>query len=225
MNIKETTALITVASKGIGRATAIRLAQEGSIIVVDYNSDKDLANEVVIECNKYTSGNIAVQADVTNDHQVKEMFNKVKVTFGHLDILVNNAGIFDETDNPRNLQAFENIFQHNFLGHVRVTNEALDIMKKGKIVNVSSIHGQLGIGNGEVIAYASLKAAINSYTKNLAKELAPDILVNAVAPGRTMTTMWSGMTKEEEKKWGETQLINRFIIPDEVADAIRHVPE
>ncbi len=93
-------------------------------------------------------------------------------------------------------------------------------MKRGKIINVSSIHGRLGYGRPTAAAYASIKAALDNYTKNLAKQLAPRILVNAVAPGRVATPMWGSPSPRQQKKLGEVHLIKRMIQPEEVADAI-----
>ena len=93
-------------------------------------------------------------------------------------------------------------------------------MKKGKIVNVSSIHGRSGQGRPTAIAYSAFKAALESYTKNLAKDLAPGILVNAIAPGRVATPMWGKLTKTDHKRLGKVHLIARMIEPEEVADGI-----
>jgi 3-oxoacyl-[acyl-carrier protein] reductase len=117
----------------------------------------------------------------------------------NLTSLINNAGIFDEADGPTNLSAFENIFRINFLAQIRMIKHTLEIMKSGKIINLSSVHGKIGHGRPEAIAYSAMKSALDSYTKNLAKELAPKILVNAVAPGRTLTPMWGDLKKSEEK--------------------------
>lgn len=220
MKLKNKTALITGASKGIGKATAIFLAKEGVKVAVNYLSDDAEAKEVLKECNKYTPGSILIKSDITNEDEVKAMFSEIKSKLGGIDILINNAGIFDSTDNPTNLKAFENIWNINFISQVRVIKYALEIMKEGKIVNVSSVHGRLGHGNAHAIAYSALKAGLDSYTKNLAKELAPKILVNAIAPGRTLTPMWGILSKEEEKELGDGQLINRFITADEIADGI-----
>jgi len=220
MKLENKISLITGASKGIGKAVAIALSKEGAVVVINYLSDGKEAQNVLSECNKYSSGNFIVKADITNEDEVKTMFKDVKEHFGSLDILINNAAIFDLTDNPTNLKAFENIWNINFFSQVRVTKYTLKLMNEGKIINVSSIHGRLGYGHPNAIAYSALKAAFESYTKNLAKNLAPKILVNAIAPGRTLTPMWGDLTKEKEKELGEDQLINRFILPEEIADGI-----
>jgi len=220
VDLKNRNALITGASSGIGRAIAIALAQQGSNVIINFRSNEDLAKEVLAECNKYSKKNIAVRADITKENEVKEMFGKIKKDFGNLDILINNAGIYDGGDNLTNIEVFEKLWENNFLAQVRVTKYALEMMKKGKIINITSIHGRLGHGPRGATGYGALKAAFDHYTKNLAKNLAPDIIVNAIAPGKTLTPIWGDITKEEEKEYAQDHLIKRFITPDEIADGV-----
>ena len=220
MKLTNKVALVTGASKGIGAATAIALAKEGCSVVINYKNDSISANAVLQECNKYSVGNTIVRADITNSVAVQKMFTTIRKKHHALHVLVNNAGTFDEHDNPTNIKAFENIYRNNFLGHILVTKHALKIMKRGKIINVSSIHGRLGYGRPSAIAYAAFKAALENYTKNLAKQLAPKILVNAVAPGRVATPMWGNTGARQQKKLGEVHLIKRMIQPEEISDAI-----
>lgn len=220
MKLKDKVVLVTGASSGIGKATAIAFAKEGCKVVINFRSDLDSAKTVLDECNKYSKGNLIENADVSNETQVKEMMADIRKRFTGLDILVNNAGIFDEGDNSRNIDAFENVYKNNFLSCVLVTKYALDLMEEGKIVNLSSIHGRLGYGRPEAIAYSAFKAAVESYTKNLAKELAPKILVNAIALGRVATPMWGSPNIKEQEELGKVHLIKRMIQPDEIAESI-----
>ncbi len=221
MNLEDNKiALVTGASTGIGRATAIALAKEGCSVVINFKSDHESAKKVLDECNQYSKGNMLFCADVSNEGEVSEMCVKIKQQFSHLDIVVNNAGIFDESDNPTNLEAFENLFRNNFLSVVVVIKHILSLMPEGKIVNVSSIHGRLGHGRPSAAAYSAFKAALENYTKNLAKKLAPKILVNAVAPGRVATSMWGNPDPKEQEELGRVHLIKRMIQPEEIADAI-----
>ena len=213
-------ALVTGASKGIGRATAIAFAKEGCSVAINFKSDLEDAKAVLEECNRYSKGNMLAQADVSKENEVSKMFVKLKEQFTHLDILVNNAGIFDENDSPTNVEAFENVYRNNFLSCVMVTKYALPIMKQGEIVNVSSIHGRLGHGRPSAIAYSAFKAALENYTKNLAKELAPEILVNAIAPGRVATPMWGNPDDKEQTELGQVHLIKRMIQPEEIAEGV-----
>ena len=220
MTLKNKVALVTGASKGIGAATAIALAKEGCSVVINYKTDGSSAKKVLNECNAYSNNNITIKADVANEMAVKKMIEKVGKNFSSLHILVNNAGVFHERDNPTNIKAFEYTYKNNFLGPILVTKYALKILKRGKIVNLSSIHGRLGYGRPTAIAYAAFKAALDNYTKNLAKKLAPRILVNAVAPGRVATPMWDNPSPRKQKELGKAHLTKRMIQPEEVADAI-----
>ncbi|KKU15794.1 hypothetical protein A3D55_02400 [Candidatus Jorgensenbacteria bacterium RIFCSPHIGHO2_02_FULL_45_20] len=218
--LKGKVVLVTGASKGIGKATAISFAREGYRVVINFKSDQKAAKAALKECDRLSEGNILAKADVSKEREVVKMFSEIKKRFRRLDVLVNNAGVFDGSDNPINIKTFENIFRNNFISCVIVTKHALPLMKTGKIVNVSSIHGRLGYGRPSAIAYSASKAAIESYTKNLAKALAPRILVNAVAPGRVATPMWGNPGVAEQKKLGEAHLIKRMIQPDEIAEGI-----
>lgn len=217
-NLKGKIALVTGASKGIGRAIAIALAKEGCSVAINYKTDTKAAEAVLKECGQYSENNILVQADVSDERAVSGMFAAVKEAFGRLDVLVNNVGIFDERDGLTSIEAFENIFRNNLMSCVIVTKQALALLKEGKIVNVSSVHGMLGHGRPGAAAYSALKAALENYTKNLAKALAPAILVNAIAPGRVATPMWGNPDREEQKELGDVHLIQRMIQPEEIAD-------
>ncbi|HEY0907920.1 MAG TPA: SDR family oxidoreductase [Candidatus Paceibacterota bacterium] len=220
MILKNKIALITGASKGIGAATAIAFAGEGCSVIINFKSDEKGARKVLKECDALSKGNIVMRADISNEEDVARMFKEVGQKFSYLDVLVNNAGIFDESDSYSNLAAFDNIYKNNFLGCVMVTREAIPLMKEGKIINVSSINGRLGQGRPRSIAYSAFKAALDSYSANLAKALAPKILVNTVAPGRVATPMWGSPDAEEQDELGQVHLTKRMIQPEEVADAI-----
>lgn len=218
LDLNKKVALVTGASKGIGRAIAIAFAKEGTSVAINFKSDSEAARAVLEECNRHSKGNILVQADVSVENEVSEMFKRIKNQFQHLDILVNNAGIIDRDDNPTNVEAFEKTFRNNLLGAVIVTKHAIPLMKKGKIINISSIHGRLGHGRVGATAYSALKAALENYTKNLAKDVAPNILVNAIAPGRVITPIWGDIDAAEQKRLGSGHLIKRMVKPEEIAD-------
>lgn len=213
-------ALVTGASKGIGKATAVALAKEGCSVILNFKSDVKSAQKVLEECNLFSKKNLLARADVSSEKEVSEMREKIQQEFSRLDILVNNAGIFDENDNPTNVEAFENIFKNNFLGAVIVIKHTLSLMQEGKIINISSIHGRLGHGRPSAAAYSAFKAALENYTKNLAKDIAPKILVNAIAPGRVATSMWGNPDAKEQLGLGQVHLIKRMIQPEEIADAV-----
>ena len=220
MKLTDKTVLVTGASKGIGYATAEAFAAEGANIIVHYNNDKSVAEELVRKLKELPVRAISVKADISKADEVALMFDEIRKTFNSLDIVVNNAGVFDENDRPDNLEAFRSVFATNFFGQIDVTRQARKIMSKGKIIFISSIHAKLGNGRPSAIAYSSSKAALESYMKNLAKDAAPDILVNAVAPGRTLTPMWGDMTDDEKTELADGHLTNRWIEPGEIANAV-----
>lgn len=189
-------------------------------MIVNYRNDSKSAQSIVKQIESFGGKAIAVKADVFTKEGIDKLFDAVKNTFSKIDVLVNNAASFDNNDSPDNTEAFLRIFEANLLAQIQITNAARKLMKKGKIIFVSSIHGKLGHGRPDVIAYSSMKAALESYMKNLAKYLAPDILVNAVSPGRTLTPMWGDMTDEYKKRQASGHLINRWIEPTEIADGI-----
>ncbi len=212
-------ALVTGASKGIGRAIAIALAKEGYKVAINYKSDTTAAEEVLRACEEYGVGHLLLKADVSEESAVKTMVGQFSAEFDHVDVLVNNAGIFDERDHFTDLEAFDSTYRNNFLSCVLMTKYVRPLMTGANILNISSVHGQLGYGRPEAIAYSAFKAALNSYTKNLAKELAPEIRVNAIAPGRVATSMWDIENEEEKAELGKAHLTKRMIEPEEIADA------
>jgi 3-oxoacyl-[acyl-carrier protein] reductase len=215
MTLKDKVVLITGGSKGIGRACVEAFAQQGANVVINYAHDKTAAEEVAQAASKHGVRPLIVQADVTKANEVEAMFQSIESEFGTLDILINNAGVAIR-DNT--LGGIRQVFETNLFGQIQVTNTARRLMKQGKVIFISSIHGQLGHGSPDVIGYSASKAALESYMKNLAKELAPDILVNAIAPGRTLTPAWGEMSNEAKTKRAAGHLINRWIEPSEIAD-------
>jgi 3-oxoacyl-[acyl-carrier protein] reductase len=220
MNLKGKNVLVTGGSKGIGRAIVEAMAKQGANVIINYSSDADAADKFVSEIANYPVKVLAIKANVADDQEVNAMFDTIAKEFSSIDVLVNNAGIFDNEDGPDNLEAFSKVFDIDFLAQVRVTNATRKLMSKGKIVFISSIHGRLGHGGPQAIAYSAMKAALDSYMKNLAKALAPDIIVNSIAPGRTITPMWGDMDDAYKAKMASGHLINRWIEPSEIADGV-----
>lgn len=220
MKLSDTYALVTGASKGIGAATAVALAKAGATVLITYRSDKVGATKILEECDKHSKGNEIMAVDVADETSVRQLFEHIAKKKQTIDILVNNAGIAFDEDTYDNLEIFNTIYETNLLGLVRVTKYAVPCMKQGKIVNVSSLSGKLHQGTDDSVAYSALKAAVNSYTKTLAKVLAPNITVNAVAPGRTITPIWGDLSQADIERLGKGQLIGRMVEAAEVADAV-----
>lgn len=220
MELKGKNALVTGATKGIGKATIEALIKKGVNVAINYVNDEESAKSLKEMAIAGGVKAITLKADIRQESDVRHMIDSIKDKLGALDILVNNAGIFDENDRPENLDSFRNIFEMNFLAQVSVTNEALKLMKSGKIVFVTSIHGRLGHGRPDAIAYSSMKAGLDSYMKNLAKYLAPKILVNSIAPGKTITPMWGKIDEEYIAEEAKDHAIGRWIQPEEIADGV-----
>lgn len=213
-------ALVTGAKQGIGKATAIALAKEGYAVAINYRSDEPAAQAVLDECNQYSEGNVLVKADIFTDQGIEDLFKELKNSFDSLNVLVNNAGIFCENDTHANTEVSDKIYRNNFASCFSITKHALEMMETGSVVNISSIHGRIGHGSEDAISYSAFKAAMDSYTKNLAKEVSPNILVNAVSPGRVCTPMWGVENEAEKKELGKAHAIERMIEPEEIADAV-----
>lgn len=183
--LKGKTAIVTGASRGIGRATALRLAEAGANVVVNYFQHKQDAEAVVAECEKSGVSAVAVQADVSKLADAQRLTQTTMERFGRVDILVANAGIWE--GNPiekMSEEIWDKVLDANLKGTWTVCRAATEIFKKqnsGNIVIVSSTAGQRG--EAGYSNYAASKGGQISFTKALAMELAPTVRVNAVAPG------------------------------------------
>jgi 3-oxoacyl-[acyl-carrier protein] reductase len=221
-------ALITGASRGIGRAIALACAQEGAHVVVNYNRSKVQAENVVQTIHDQGGTAFAVQADVGHEDAVREMVKATMNAWGRVDILVNNAGLGIGGGSVVDVQVadFDAMLTTNVKGIIYCTQAVVPIMKAqryGKIVNISSIAG-LGTsilpGN---LLYAGTKGAVNIMTKRLALELGPyGIYVNAVAPGLIRTDMPMDTCTPEEwehrvRYFAERSMLGRIGEPEEIA--------
>ncbi|MDA1316775.1 MAG: SDR family oxidoreductase [bacterium] len=221
MNLKDKTILITGSSSGIGQAIAIECAKQGATVLVHYLNNEKGAQTTLKQVNEYAQGNI-FQADLSNLAEVKTLFSEIAKQYSQLDFLVNNAGKF-QFGNPDDYELWQSEFQNIFFSTLYATNEFLQIKSQKslrKIVNISSVYGLLNTGAPEAMHYCAAKAAINSLTVNLAKKLAPHILVNAVAPGYTLTSNWKGASIEDKQTAVNFTKIKRFITSEEIASVV-----
>lgn len=222
-NTEEKVALVTGASRGIGRACAIRLGQAGYRVVVNYNSNGAAANEVVDAIKAAGSDAVAVKADVSDPEQVKILMRETVNAFGQLDVLVNNAGIVkDEFVLMMSSDTIDKCLDLNIKGYLYCTQQAVLKMfskKKGVIINISSVSSKLAVAGQAV--YSSTKGAVNSMTATMAKELAPyGIRVNAVAPGFIATDMVDELPEDKKEEYLKDIPLKRFGTADEVADVV-----
>jgi 3-oxoacyl-[acyl-carrier protein] reductase len=222
MRLKDKVALITGSSRGIGRATALLFAREGAKIIVNYNHSENEANSLVKQI-KALSDAIAIKCDVSDEKEVKGMISRSIKAFGKIDILVNNAGIvFDKPLAERSLDDWKKTLEVNLIGSFLCAKYAAPYLKKhgkGKIINVSSTNAINGF-NPESIDYDASKAGMLIMTRDLAQAYAPDIRVNAVAPGWVNTDINKNLPKEYVKEETEKIYLKRFAEPQEIANAI-----
>ncbi|AMQ19272.1 SDR family NAD(P)-dependent oxidoreductase [Thermococcus peptonophilus] len=217
MELAGNVALVTGASRGIGRAIAVALARKGAKVAINYAHDEEGARETERLCREAGAEAMIVKADVRNREEVRAMVEKIVERFGGIDILVNNAGILGKALTPMEVtdEDWDNVLGVNLKGAFIVTQEVLRYMKKGKIVNIASIAGKDGGTVGP--HYAASKGGLIAMTFNLARHLAPNILVNAVAPGPVDTGLISPEIKEKLRRLSLTGEIAK---PEEIAHAV-----
>lgn len=219
------TAMITGATGGIGKAVTISLAKRGFNVVVCYNKNQTLAENIVTEAKKYSNA-IAVQADLRKGVEVDDCFKKAREYFGKIDVLVTCAGVAHyQNFQDMTEEDFDYVCDTNFKSTALTISKAIPDMLKlgwGRIVAISSIWGEIG-GSGEVL-YSATKSAVSGIVKALSKELAPSsITVNAIAPGVVDTNMLEHF-KGAEREYLLSQIpVGRFCTPDEVASLVCHL--
>lgn len=216
-------AVVTGASKGIGRACALRLAKDGMTVVVNYSHSDAEAAKAVEEIKAAGGDAVAYKADVSDLNQVKEMFKFVSDTYGRVDVLVNNAGIVRDEYllmlTPENL---DKCLDLNIKGYFYCAQQAALKMfsqKSGVIVNMSSVSSKMALAGQSV--YSATKGAVNSMTQTMAKELArKKIRVNAVCPGFVQTEMVEQLPEDKKKEYLKEVPLGRFADVDEVAGLV-----
>ncbi|TDF98261.1 3-oxoacyl-[acyl-carrier-protein] reductase [Paenibacillus piri] len=217
-------ALVTGASRGIGRAIALSLAEAGADVAVNYSGSEAAAAEVVDLIEAMGRKAIKVKADVSSSQQVDEMFKNVLESFGKLDILVNNAGITrDNLIMRMKEEEFDQVIATNLKGVFNCVKAATRPMMKqrsGRIINISSVVGALG--NPGQINYVAAKAGVIGMTKSAAKELSSrNITVNAVAPGFIETDMTDSLPEETRAALLQQIPLARLGQPEDIAKAVR----
>jgi len=220
----EKVALVTGASKGIGAAIALKFAEEGAAVVVNYSSSREGAQRVVDEIVRHGGRAIAVKANITDQGEMKKLFSEAIKAFGKLDILVNNAGVYEfasiEEITPEH---FHKMFHLNVFALLFATQEAVKLFgpSGGSVINMSSIASTITMADASV--YSATKAAVDAITKCLSKELGPrNIRVNAINPGfvETEGIHAAGLGEGELRKTFESETpLGRLGKPEDIAAA------
>jgi len=221
--LENKTAVVTGASRGIGRAVAIKLASLGANIVLNYRSSIKSVEEVLAEIKAMGTNAVAVQGDISNFAEAEKVIKAAVENFGSLDILVNNAGITKDGLLARMKEEdFDSVIETNLKGAFNCMRHATPIMMKqrrGRIINMSSVVGVAG--NAGQINYAASKAGVIGMTKSAAKELASrGITVNAIAPGFIQTDMTDALSDKVKEDLLSGIPLKRLGQADEVAELV-----
>lgn len=216
-------AIVTGAVRGIGRAVALRLAQDGFDLVINYRGDQGLADELGAEIEATGGKSHAIRADVTQADDVAALIEGTITAFGRVDVLVNNAGITRDALIMRMSEDdWDSVLTTNLKGAFLCSKAVIRPMmrqRSGAIVNLSSVVGL--VGNPGQANYAAAKAGLIGLTKSLAKEVGSrGITVNAVAPGFIETRLTDDLSDELKAGAKEQIALKRFGSPDEVAGAV-----
>jgi acetoacetyl-CoA reductase/3-oxoacyl-[acyl-carrier protein] reductase len=221
--LEGTTALVTGASRGIGRAIALELAREGAAVALNYQSSDAKAKEVLDEVAKCNVPCLLAKANLADPKEARAMVKRVADEFKHLDVLVNNAGITrDKLLTRMTDEEWLEVIQTNLNGMFFCTSAAIPIMTEqsyGRIINISSMNGQTGaVGQAN---YSASKGGIIAFTKTAALELAKsNITVNVIAPGFTETDMFAKVPANLQAQIRGRIPLNRFAQPEEIAKAV-----
>lgn len=222
-------ALITGSATGVGRACAMRFAEEGFDIVVNYSRSKEEAHETKSLVEAEGAKVLLIQCDVSDDAAVQAMIGEVESEWGRLDVLVNNAGTTEFVEHKEldamSEAAWDRILGVNLKGPFFCVRAAAHLLREsdfGSVVNVSSTAGI--DGRGSSIAYCASKGGLNTITKSLARALGPEIRVNSVCPG-PIDSRWLKRVMTDEQLAAETSgyPIPRPSLPDDIADTVLYL--
>jgi len=216
-------ALVTGGSRGIGRAVALKLAENGADVAINYAGNTAAAEEVKAAIEKLGRKAMLVQGSVADTDGVQAIVNQVVKELGRLDILINNAGITRDGLLMRMKEAdWDAVLETNLKGVFNCSKAVMRTMmkqKSGRIVNMASVVGEMG--NAGQANYAAAKAGVIGFTKSLAKEVASrGITVNAVAPGFIATDMTKVLTDDQKAEMAKTIPLGRAGQPEDVANAV-----
>jgi 3-oxoacyl-[acyl-carrier protein] reductase len=216
-------AIVTGASRGIGRAIALRFAEEGARIVVNYTANTDMAAEVAGEIESASGEAVAIQADVSNGTDVKRLVGETMARFGRVDVLVNNAGVmFTKPMLEVSEDEWDRTIDVNLKGAYLCSKSVVPIMidqQGGSIVNMSSNSGLYHPSAMRFTEYVVSKAGINGLTKAMALAFGPYVRVNAICPGWIRTDMVEEIEPEVKQRILDETALARWGTPRDIADS------
>lgn len=222
MDLQDKVVLITGASSGIGKATALLFARHGAKVAISYKENREGADAVISEIERLNSEALAIQAELTKEDDAKRLVSEVVKKFGRIDILINNAGRYIGGDEWNgNASTWEESLKQNFVSALSVSKYVLEQMqeqKSGVIVNISSRYSIAG--QYDAPAYAASKAAIANLTQGQAKLMAPWGRSNAVSPGTVRAGYWLNAPKEELAVNLAVTPLKKLIEPEDIAEAV-----
>jgi len=215
-------AIVTGASRGIGRAIAERLGKDGAVVVVNYSQNQESANEVVSQIQSLEGQAIAIQADISKIDEIRALFQEVLNQLGHIDILVNNAGIAGEAQPIAEVteENFDTVFALNVKGTLFALQEAArHLADDGRIINISSSTTMFPTAG--LAVYTASKALPKVFTEIMAKEIGDrGITVNSVVPGPTIPGMFEWAPPEFREQAASLSPFKRLGQPEDVADVV-----
>ena len=227
MSIEGRAAIITGGGTGVGRATALGLARLGVSVAVNYSRSADEAAATARDCEAEGVEAVALQADVASNASVVAMVEQAAAALGRVDYLVNSAGTTVFVDHPDldalTEAAWQRVMGVNLVGAFYATRACAPHMRTagaGAVVNVSSVAGITGAGSS--IPYAASKGALNTMTRSLARALAPEVRVNAVAPG-IIDTRWVDDRREFLDAAVEKTPLRRAAVAEDIAESVIHL--
>lgn len=226
MQLKDKVVLITGASGGIGGAVARKFCRKGCRLILHSRTKGSLETLIKELCDKKAEC-VDVYADFRQVESITEMFEVIRKKYSNLDIIVNVSGVERTYTDPLDTREWKEVLDVNLFGAVECSREGLKMMNGGGvIINISSVAGKPGVAYyGDSLSYAISKAALNTFSENLAIMLAPRIRVVSVSPGYTLTPMWNIFSEKEKKQYEERVPLKRFIMPKEIAQAVIAVAE
>lgn len=221
--LKNKNAVVTGATRGIGREIAFTLAENGANVAINYRTLNEDVERLIEELKSYGTNIVAVKCDISDEEEVKNFIAESKKQLGSIDILINNAGITKDGLLMRMKEKdFSDVLDVNLKGTFITTREAASIMMKqrhGKVINISSVVGV--IGNAGQCNYAASKAGVIGFSKSVARELASrNITVNVVAPGFINTDMTGVLPEKVKESMLQGIPLKRIGEPKDIANAV-----